>query len=138
MNIPPAYIPAMNIFVMIKRVKIGGRLTRRVTEVGEVYMDGDKIRFNTVFRWNPRTDTHESYVDKSVLIRQISDMTGKDVDELLREIETRAKIVNWMVKNEVYNFEDVSMYVQAYYTNPDLVLNHVFGKVSEVESVAQV
>ncbi|WP_252900213.1 hypothetical protein [Vulcanisaeta sp. JCM 14467] len=38
----------MNIFVMVKRVKIGGRLTRRVTEVGEVYMDGDKIRFNTV------------------------------------------------------------------------------------------
>ncbi|WP_054842179.1 type II/IV secretion system ATPase subunit [Vulcanisaeta distributa] len=134
MNIPPAYIPAMNIFVMIKRVKIGGKLTRRVTEVGEVYMDGDKIRFNTVFRWNPRTDTHDSFVEKSILVKQISDMTGKDVDEILREIDTRAKIVNWMLENGIFNFEDVSTYVQTYYTNPDKILNQVFGKVSEVES----
>ena len=136
MNIPPAYIPAMNIFVMIKRVKIGGRLTRRVTEVGEVYIDGDRIRFNTVFRWNPRTDTHDSFVEKSILVRQISDMTGKDVDEVLREVDTRAKIVQWMVENGIFNFEDVSAYVQAYYTNPDRVLGQVLGQVSEVESIA--
>ncbi|ADY02005.1 type II secretion system protein E [Vulcanisaeta moutnovskia 768-28] len=128
MNIPPAYIPAMNIFVMIKRVKINGRLTRRVTEVGEVYIDGDKIRFNTVFKWNPKTDSHDSYVEKSVLIKQISDMTGKDVYEILKEIDTRASIVNWMVENEILNFEDVSTYVQTYYTNPDKILNQVLGK----------
>ncbi|MFP3281212.1 MAG: type II/IV secretion system ATPase subunit, partial [Vulcanisaeta sp.] len=138
MNIPPAYIPAMSIFVMIKRVKIGGRLTRRVTEVGEVYMDGDKIRFNTVFKWNPRNDTHESYVSNSVLVRQISDMTGKDVDEVLMEIGTRSKIVSWMVENGIFNFEDVSTYVQTYYTNPDKVLSQVMGKVGEIEITTQV
>jgi flagellar protein FlaI len=138
MNIPPAYIPAMNIFVMVKRVKIGGRLTRRVTEIGEVYMDGDKIRFNTVFKWNPRNDTHESYVSNSVLVRQISDMTGKDVDEVLMEIGTRSKIVSWMVENGIFNFEDVSTYVQTYYTNPDKVLNQVMGKVGEIETTTQV
>jgi len=138
MNIPPAYIPAMNIFVMVKRVKIGGRLTRRVTEIGEVYMDGDKIRFNTVFKWNPRNDTHESYVSNSVLVRQISDMTGKDVDEVLMEIETRSKIVSWMVENGVFNFEDVSTYVQTYYTNPDKVLSQAMGKVGEIEITTQV
>lgn len=138
MNIPPAYIPAMNIFVMVKRVKIGGRLTRRVTEIGEVYMDGDKIRFNTVFKWNPRNDTHESYVSDSVLVRQISDMTGKDVDEVLMEIGTRSKIVSWMVENGIFNFEDVSTYVQTYYTNPDKVLGQVMGKVGEIETTTQV
>jgi flagellar protein FlaI len=138
MNIPPAYIPAMNIFVMVKRVKIGGRLTRRVTEIGEVYMDGDKIRFNTVFKWNPRNDTHESYVSNSVLVRQISDMTGKDVDEVLMEIGTRSKIVSWMVENGIFNFEDVSTYVQTYYTNPDKVLGQVMGKVGEIETTTQV
>jgi flagellar protein FlaI len=139
MNIPPAYIPAMSIFVMIKRVKIGGRLTRRVTEVGEVYMDDSgKIRFNTVFKWNPRNDTHESYVSNSVLVRQISDMTGKDVDEVLMEIGTRSKIVSWMVENGIFNFEDVSTYVQTYYTNPDKVLNQVMGKVGEIETTTQV
>ncbi|KUO80851.1 MAG: protein kinase [Vulcanisaeta sp. JCHS_4] len=138
MNIPPAYIPAMNIFVMVKRVKIGGRLTRRVTEIGEVYMDGDKIRFNTVFKWNPRNDTHESYVSNSVLVRQISDMTGKDVDEVLMEIGTRSKIVSWMVENGIFNFEDVSTYVQTYYTNPDKVLSQAMGKVGEIEITTQV
>jgi len=139
MNIPPAYIPAMSIFVMIKRVKIGGRLTRRVTEIGEVYMDDSgKIRFNTVFKWNPRNDTHESYVSNSVLVRQISDMTGKDVDEVLMEIGTRSKIVSWMVENGIFNFEDVSTYVQTYYTNPDKVLNQVMGKVGEIETTTQV
>ncbi|MCG2863298.1 MAG: type II/IV secretion system ATPase subunit [Vulcanisaeta sp.] len=139
MNIPPAYIPAMNIFVMIKRVKIGGRLTRRVTEVGEVYMDDSgKIRFNTVFRWNPRNDTHESYVKNSILVNQISEMTGKDVDEVLREIEVRTRIVRWMVENGIFDFEDVSRYVQMYYANPDKVLSQVMGKVSEVEVADQV
>ncbi|WP_252900214.1 hypothetical protein [Vulcanisaeta sp. JCM 14467] len=65
-------------------------------------------------------------------------MTGKDVDEILGEIDTRAKIVQWMVENEIFNFEDVSTYVQTYYTNPDKVLNQVFGRVSEVESSAQI
>lgn len=134
MNIPPAYIPAINIFVMIKRVKIGGKITRRVTEVGEVYMDGNEIRFNTVFKWNPRTDKHESYIEKSILVRQVSEITGKDVNELLREIDVRSRVVEWMVEKEVLNFEDVSKYVQLYYTNPDKVLNQVMSKVIEVES----
>lgn len=79
-------------------------------------------------------------MDKSVLIRQISDMTGKDIDELLREIDTRAKVVNWLVENNVFNFEDVSTYVQTYYTNPDAIINKIIGKggVSEVESIAQI
>ncbi|MFB6470371.1 MAG: type II/IV secretion system ATPase subunit [Vulcanisaeta sp. AZ3] len=134
MNIPPAYIPAINIFVMIKRVKIGGKITRRVTEVGEVYMDGNEIRFNTVFKWNPRTDKHESYIERSILVRQVSEITGKDVNELLREIDVRSRVVEWMVEKEVLNFEDVSKYVQLYYTNPDKVLNQVMSKVIEVES----
>jgi flagellar protein FlaI len=100
--------------------------------------DSGKIRFNTVFRWNPRNDTHESYVKNSILVNQISEMTGKDVDEVLREIEVRTRIVRWMVENGIFDFEDVSRYVQMYYTNPDKVLSQVMGKVSEVEVADQV
>jgi len=138
MNIPLAYIPAMNIFVMIKRVRIGNKLTRRVTEIGESGLVDGNLQFTTVFKWNPRNDTHESYIERSRLVEQISEMSGKDPEEILKEISTRTRIIKWMVENDIMSFEDVATYVQLYYTNPEKLIKRITKVASGYEAVAKV
>jgi len=122
MNIPPHYIPTMNVMLHIKRIKLGDRTVRRVVEVAEVISDRE---FNTVFKWNPRTDEHTSFIEKSKLLRDICEETGYDFTELLTEVYTRKRIIDWMVRNNISDFSDVAKVVTQFYRRREKVLKLV-------------
>jgi len=129
MNVPKAYIPAMNIFVMVRRVRVGERLTRRVTEVGEV-QSADEVR--TVFRWDPKNDVHV-LSGQSFLLREIAETTGQDEEELEEELRRRTRVINWMVEKNMMDFHEVARMIERYYTKPEKVLAEVEG-IAEVET----
>ncbi|ABW02031.1 type II/IV secretion system ATPase subunit [Caldivirga maquilingensis] len=134
MNIPAAYIPSMNIFVMIRRIRMikdgRERVVRRVIEIGEPVLDNGDVKFITVFKWNPVLDRHESYLDRSVLVRDIAEERGVRPSDVIEDIKTRASIVRWMVDNGIKDFDKVARMVELYYNRPEQVLSMVREKAT--------
>lgn len=116
MNIPPSYIPLINFALVIKRVSVGGRVRRRVTEVWEVL---DYNNYVEIARWNPRTDAHEVYIERSKLMREFGEVRGWDFEQVLEEHRRRCCVLKWMAIRGLRNYKAVAEVVQRYYANPE-------------------
>jgi len=127
MNIPPSYIPLVNIAMVIKRVQIRderGRVrpARKITNVWEIRDYGDYVE---IAKWNPAENRFEVDLEKSVLLDRISSLTGLPREALLEEVGRRRFILNWLVRQGRGDYKSVATYVYKYYVNPEKTLREV-------------
>lgn len=118
MNIPHSYIPLVNFALVIKRVVVGDRIRRRVTNVWEV-LDYDK--YVEISRWNPRTDTHEVRIENSKTLRDYAANRGWDFEQILDEHRRREVVLRWMALKNIRSYREVADVVHRYYANPEEV-----------------
>lgn len=127
MNIPPSYIPLVNIAMVIRRVQITderGRLrpARRITNVWEVR---DYENYQEIARWDPAEDKFTIDLKNSIVLRKIGELSGKSLDTLMQEVEKRKAVLNWLVKTGRTDYRSVATTIYRYYANPDIVLKTV-------------
>ena len=127
MNIPPSYIPLINVAMVIKRVirtdETGRpRPVRRITNIWEIE---DYEKYREVARWDPIRDTFNLKLNDSIVLKRISDLTGKSIEALIEEIARRKAILEWLAANRIRSYREVATYVQKYYVNPRAVLREI-------------
>lgn len=127
MNIPPSYIPLINIAMVIKRVQIRDekgrpRPARRITNIWEVK---DYENYIEIAKWNPVEDVFAIDLSNSVVIDKISELTGYSKDELIEEVEKRKQVLLWLAKKGLSDYRSVATYVYRYYVEPQSVLKEV-------------
>ena len=135
MNIPPTYMRLMNIFTHIQRVTTrskGGRVKvlRRVTVTEEVE---EFEKYRIISKWDPASDSHEVYLDNSILLREISQKTAQTVEDLKQEIIRRAEVLRWMLLKNVMDVWDVSKIIFRYYFNPKAVYEQAVAEMREIK-----
>ncbi|MCD6487838.1 MAG: type II/IV secretion system ATPase subunit [Desulfurococcales archaeon] len=146
MNIPPAYMKLMNVFIHINRVitKVERgivRVNRRINTIQEVE---DYDNFITISEWDSRTDQHKVYLERSIHLRDIAIKRGVELEDIIEEIYRRATILNWMAYKGITNVWDVSRIIFNYYYVPETIYKravdelHLLGTEAkeEVEVVA--
>ena len=137
MNIPPGYIPLMNLAIIIKRVRIRtpdnpqGRIERRVTDLYEIL---DYNNYKRVARWDAFTDSFETFFKESEMLRRIGIQIGMTMEDMLEELEKRAKVLQWMAEKGVSTVEEVAKIVQSYYSRPEETYKRA---VAELEKIAR-
>ncbi|MGI0072368.1 MAG: type II/IV secretion system ATPase subunit [Nitrosotalea sp.] len=120
MDIPPAYISLMNCALVVKRVKeSSGQSGRRVMTVSEITGANTS---HAAFYWNPKSDYFNDNLGESVILKKISEATGKDLKEILDEHQKRIAILKWMVEHDVRDYKKVSEIVGKYYRDPQSLL----------------
>jgi len=124
MDIPPAYLPLMNCAIIIRRVKdrVTGQSARKAISIEEIK---NPTTFNTVFRWNPKTDYFESNIGDSVLIEKISLLTGQTSEEVLQEFDVRTRILKWMQENDIRDYKEVGEIIGKYYREPKRLMEKI-------------
>jgi len=127
MNIPPSYIPLINVSMVIKRVirtdETGRpRPVRRITNIWEIE---DYEKYREIARWDPVRDTFNLKLSDSIVLRKISELTGKPAENLIEEIARRKAILEWLAANRIRSYREVATYVQKYYVNPRAVLREI-------------
>ncbi len=122
MDIPPAYISLMNCALVVKRVKENstGQSSRRVITVSEITAANAS---HSAFSWNAKSDFFNEDLGGSVLLKKISEATGKDLKEILEEHQRRMRILKWMMEQDVRDYKKVSDVVGKYYRDPNSVLS---------------
>ena len=115
MNISKVYLPLMNVWLHIERmtdVKIGGhKSVRRVRSIWELNSDGEEV---LVAEWVPEGFFNVNFEDSFILGR-ISRKTGFSMDELISEIDVRARYLRDLLGRGVLSHKSVAEAIRNYY-----------------------
>ncbi len=124
MDIPPAYVSLMNVAIVVKRVKENatGQSARRTTTIDEIETAS---KFNHTFTWNPKSDHFDENLTDSHLLKKLSETTGQDFPEILKEHKKRMSILKWMLQNDIRDYKKVSETIGKYYRDPQSFLDKI-------------
>ncbi|MGC9310745.1 MAG: type II/IV secretion system ATPase subunit [Candidatus Aenigmatarchaeota archaeon] len=126
-DLPPTLLEILDIVVFISRVKRGEKMVRRITSIEEIAgMNYDKRRplTNTVAKWNPKTDEFE-IVGHSVVLKKIMDRIGRDRKDIDQDICDKAKVLEWLAENKIFDYIAVGKYLAEYSANPQKFLEKI-------------
>jgi len=97
-----------------------GRKLREVVEIVNVTDDGIALT-NTPLSWNPRENVFY-YKKDSKVFEKIAKRYGLSVEDLNKEFERRAKLLNEMKKRGIFDFNHTQLIVNQYHKNPEAVM----------------
>ena len=125
-DLPRALLTSLDLIVFLNSVTVGGTPVRRVTNVTEVIkLDPESNRLVTItpFKWiSEINDEFENKSNSSKILSTIKLQYGWNDKQLNIEFENRKKILEWMMKKNLRNYEDVGRIVSQYNREPDKVL----------------
>ncbi len=128
-SLPPGLIQNLDGIIFIKRVKIGRKYVRRIQSLIEVAGVDEKTSFpvtNEVLKWDPKTDKYV-LVNKSYLLRKVSDMTGMSDSAIKDELKKRYKVLKWMYDKNIADYRKISYILNLFYSSPDALLHRLEG-----------
>lgn len=119
-NVPPSMLDALSGIVVTFRHRRFN--IRRVLEFAEVTSQG---KANVLYRWDVRTDKVKHAGGMVRLAETLSLYAGMEEKEIEEDVEEKAKILEWMVKNNYDDVDQAGQIVSHYYANPDEVIEAV-------------
>ena len=123
MDIPASYMALMNCSIVIKRVKgEDGKSTRRAVIVQEIKNSND---YHSAFKWDPKSDYFNPYLENSEMLHRITEQSGKNMDELLEEYEKRKVVLNWLVQRGIRRYDKVADVIGKYYRDPEAMIKKI-------------
>jgi flagellar protein FlaI len=104
--------------------KVESRKLREIVEIVNVDDKGVALT-NTPFVWNPREDVFYFKKDSKVF-EKIARKFGLTVEELNKELDTRAKLLYELKRRKIFDFTQTQKIINEYYKDPEAVLK-AFG-----------
>ena len=127
MNIPRTLIAGIDVILVQKKVEFNGKPTRKTVAASEIVgLDprSGEILTNEVYRWNPTENTFD-FTGRSYILENIAEKKGISIEEAQQEIQRRNKVIQWMQKNNIRNYKNVSDIIRYYSENPSLFVREV-------------
>lgn len=123
-EVPKNLLTGVNLNVVMFRDRRKG--FRRTLQVGEFVpsMDeaGASVKPNVLYRWKAATDKMVEHAAPLRLFAELSRVTGMSMEQINRDLQKKQRIINWMVKENISNVNDVGALMREYYTDPEAVL----------------
>jgi flagellar protein FlaI len=124
-SLPPSLLENINIIIFLLFSRLRGRYVRRSDSILEVVGIKDKLPVTKdIFKWKPLNDDFES-IGKSTVLHNISVKLGLTQDSIKEELIRRKSVLEWMLREEIFDYRDVARVINIYYSNPQRVLNLV-------------
>jgi len=110
-DIPKEMIPAVSVILVQNRNRRTG--TRRTLQIAEILPNGNP---RILMQMNVENDTLEKINSSEVLFERLKLYTGLSEDSLDKDLKKKAKVLNWMIKNNIENVDDVGAIISKYYS----------------------
>ncbi len=95
---------------------------RRVLEIGEILRSGDA---SVLYRWNMRDDSSYQVNEMSRLLETLGTYSAMSRSEIIDDIAQKAKILEWMVNNDIMDVDNAGFVIAHYYSNKSKVIEIV-------------
>ncbi|MEM3030481.1 MAG: ATPase, T2SS/T4P/T4SS family [Candidatus Micrarchaeia archaeon] len=125
-NLPESMLGAVHlVFVQYRQRRTG---IRRTLEVAELLPGEKEVRLNRVWRWNAKKDDVERAGNYVRLLTELELYTGMNEKEINEDLREKEEILAYMVKNRIYDIDEVGRIAATYYRNRDAVVDAVQKK----------
>ena len=126
-NLPKRLLVELDLVIFLKRVNIGGKSQRKVSdivELGNYDFENDEIRTNSFTNLNPSTGelevSHKSYV-----VSKLLELKGGHEEDIWTEFEKRKRILETMHHKGIMEFNQVTKIFREYYRNPFGIFEYI-------------
>jgi len=126
-ELSPTLIESLNVISIMIHAREKGKSARRIREVVEIESVNpktDEVKTNVVFQWDPVADTFK-WTSPSIILKRLVEAKGGSVEEAYAEIERRRQIIEWMHKNEIFDYKEVTTIINRYYKEPASLLKEI-------------
>ncbi len=124
-SLPPSLIENINTIVFLSQTRLHGNYVRRANRILEITgIKDNKPLTNTVFKWVARGDEFK-IDDRSVVLKNISERLAFSEDDLRGELSRRRRVLEWLYRQKIFDYREVSKTISSYYTNPDKVMEAI-------------
>jgi len=130
LSIPESMLDTVHLNVVMFRDRRRG--IRRIFEIGEfieeIHPETKRVSFNPniLYNWDPKTDEIVPTAQENIeLYEKIGTHTGFTPDEIREEIDMKKKILEWLVKNNIREIEEMGKVMNRYYVDTDTVIKVV-------------
>lgn len=121
--IPQSEVEALHLVLIQYRDRRRGM--RRTLELAEILTGAEEeLQVNYLYRWRPRTDTFEKANESVRVIEDLNLHTGMTANEITQDLKDKTKILTWLRDKNLKDIDEVGKLMQAYYSDPDEVLNN--------------
>ena len=131
-NIPRIMLQSLDIVCIQTISRVKNKRVRRCKQIIEI-IDIDpttkEILTNEVFRWDPIKDEYQ-YTGKSYILDQIRVKKNMQHEAITEELKQRAKVLNWMVRNNIKLFDEVATITAGYLENPTETMQKIAAEVT--------
>ena len=128
-SLPPNLIQNLDLILFAKRVKQDRKYNRRIFSAVEVVgfdQDNKVILTNDLMKWDAKEDTFK-LLQKSAILKKIANNTGITDEDVKKEIESRVKVLKWMVKKNITDYRKIASIISMFYLSPDFLLGRIEG-----------
>jgi len=127
LNVPTQMVQELDVVSVQQQTFIDDQRVRRnrtVTELRADPADPNAIETHEVFRRNAKTDTHEMVAD-SQLLADIATDRGWSNTELEAEFDRRKQVLQYLLDNEITDYEPVSKAFKRYVRDAERLLDAI-------------
>jgi flagellar protein FlaI len=110
-NIPKLVLPAMQIVLVQNRNRRTNK--RRTMQFAEILPNGEP---NVVRQYDPLDDTMKAVGQMVVIPKTLRIFTGMTNDMLQKDLQQKMHILEWMVRHNLRNLNDIGLLMSRYYT----------------------
>jgi len=122
MDVPKALIAnSLDIVTLQLKFRVNDKSIRRIIQVSEIAGINERtgdFKTNSVFKWDPKTDTHQ-FSGNSLMFKKIIERDGESEEQINHEITKRRVALQWMVKNNIRDLEQVSENINEFYNDSE-------------------
>lgn len=129
-NVPRNMIASLDAMSVQFQTRVHGKAVRRVKEVVEFLgtdNDSGELLTNTLFRWDPRTDKWVHGL-KSYVIERISEARGISMNDINKEWQRRAILLDAMQRKGILDYREFTRAVIAYHAFPEETYARIVGE----------
>jgi flagellar protein FlaI len=116
-DIPKPMISSLSLILVQSRNRRTGR--RRTLQLAEVIALGDA---KILWQLNVGEDRLEMFAKSDIVMERLKLYTGLSEEEIMNDIKQKEKILNWMVKKNIDNVNQIGVVLSRYYMG-NLVLD---------------
>lgn len=123
LNVPPNLLKSVNLNVVMFRDRKKNR--RRILQVAEFEADKGGAKANILYRLAPDRDEIVRHAESSRFFEEMTRNTGMSNLEVNDSLKEKMRILDWMIKNNLRNLEEMGRITNLYYRNKELLMKAI-------------
>ena len=117
MNVPANLIPSVDIVMILHRINTRDHgLIRRITQISELGWLDSLVTHNDIFHFNQEKLVPERTDLPSQVIEKLAVAVAKTPLDVMNEIKSRAKLLQYLIDNKVNKMEDINLFMSKFYS----------------------